>query len=202
MDKDTKLDFSNQFLPVVINHKKGGWNEQKKEEFDLYVIWKSMPTFYKRPPKDKKTKIAPTSAEFLEMMGVEDDLIYELAEIKNQKQFAEKYDVSEPTLVSWNKRKEVATQIDDIRKWGMTLTKNVVFAHYNKILQTADPLLIVAWYKFIEGLEEKPKTANDNLGPVVQINYSIRDPKAPQIDPNENGALIIKETNGNTKDSR
>lgn len=199
MDEDKKLDYSNTLLPVVITKPKREFREEKVEEFNLYIIWKSLPAFYKKPPVDKKTKQRPSSREFLEMMGVEDELSYELAELKTQKAFAERYDLDESTLVKWNSRPEITNQIQTLRNWGMTLTKNVMFAHYNKILQTADPILIMTWYKFVEGWEEKAKPVNDNLGPVVQINYSVRDPKQMQAEVvKESGALIIKQKDANT----
>ena len=107
-----------------------------KNEFNTYVMWKVMPRYFKYPPPKKvgRTFETQTTSEFLETHGIDDDMIMELAEIKTQKDFAQKYGVAETTLVIWNRTIEKRNILDDVKKWAQRISKNVVLAMYNNSL--------------------------------------------------------------------
>ena len=68
----------------------------KTQDFESYVIWKSLPSFLKGQPK-----------QVLEKYGINEDLLMELLEIKSQKEFAQRFTIKDPgTLTDWNKRIE------------------------------------------------------------------------------------------------
>jgi hypothetical protein len=106
-----------------------------KKEFELYVLWQCQPAYFKRPPRGKDGT-APSSKDFLEGLGIDDDIIFELAEIKTQAQFAARYGLSPDTLTAWNKSIENRNILEDMRKWARRISKNVVLAMYNNALSS------------------------------------------------------------------
>jgi len=117
----------------------------KEHEFNTYVFWKSLPTFILKLSPDK-----------LESYGFDEELVLPLLGIKTQKQFAEKFDLHETTLVQWNKRIEKDNLLNNSsRDWGKELTKNVVTSLYQKILKDGGASEIKLWLQYIEGWTEK-----------------------------------------------
>lgn len=108
-----------------------------EKEFNMYVMWKVLPHYFKSPPPRKtghSTYEPQTSDEFLDSLGVDDELLRELSTIKKQGDFAIKYDLSPDTLTDWNKLIESRNLLDDVKKWARRLSKNVVLAMYNNSL--------------------------------------------------------------------
>jgi uncharacterized protein YnzC (UPF0291/DUF896 family) len=97
----------------------------KSEIFERYALWKYLPSQLRGQPKDT-----------IERMGIIDEDILLLFEIKNQKEFADKFQLGdEGTLSDWNKRLLKESSMQYIRHWSKYLDGNVVFAHYKKILK-------------------------------------------------------------------
>ena len=111
----------------------------KKREFDLYVLWKSLPYYFKRPPSIKNrdgSYTSQTTDQFLDSLGIDDEEIVELSQLKNQGQFAERYNVAPETLSDWNKVIKTRDMLSDTRAWALKLSKNVVLAMYNNALSS------------------------------------------------------------------
>ncbi len=135
----------------------------KKDVFELYCLWKSLPSFFRFPPKGKDGK-QPTPKEFVETMGIESDEIIELAQIRYQKDFAEKYNVLPDTLSDWNKTQQVRDSLSDIRAWARSLSKNVLMALYNKAIRNGFAVEVKLFFQLIEGWEEKQRIEHNYKG--------------------------------------
>lgn len=144
----------------------------KHDTFELYCLWKSLPAFFKYPPMDRKTKTRPSPAEYMEMMGIEDERVIELVEIKTQTAFAEAFDVHRDQLTEWNKLVAKRDSLEDIRAWAKSLTKNVSMALYNATIRGGLPQHYQLWYKVMEGYVEKQQVEHDYKG-VTKISYEV-----------------------------
>lgn len=135
----------------------------KADIFATYCLWKSLPTMVRFPPLTKEGNIQ-TSKEFMQAMGIEDESIFELADIKFQKDFAKKYDVSPETLTDWNRTQQVRESLADIRDWGRTLSKNVIFSLYNTIMKNGSASEVKLFLQVVEQWEEKTKVEHTHKG--------------------------------------
>lgn len=164
--------------------------------FQTYCVWKSIPSIFRYPPKDRKTGVAPSSKEFCEMIGVDDDQIFELIEIKSQKAFAEKFNVSQDTLTDWNKSVKLRESLMEIREWGRGLTKNVMASLYNTAIRKGSYYEVKLWLQTIEGWEEKQKVEHNYKGVTsfTVIKPQVITDAEVKIVPEE----IKPEENGNT----
>jgi hypothetical protein len=167
-----------------------------KDKYETYCLWKSLPSIFKYPPKDKKTGISPSPREFCEMMGVDDETILDLLDIKTQGQFAERFEVGTDTLRRWNKSIGVRDSLADIRKWGRSLTRNVVASLYNTAVRKGSSYEVKLWAQLVEGWEEKQKVEHDYKGvttfTVIRSQPKVIDVEAIQQNGNESGV----DTNG------
>ncbi len=69
-------------------------NVYKEKEFQTYVLWKSLPAFFRGMQKKE-----------LQFYGFTDPLILKIVTIKNQTSFAKKFNIKDlGTLTDWNKR--------------------------------------------------------------------------------------------------
>lgn len=107
-----------------------------KREFEIYRLWKVIPIFWRNPPRDKKTGLAPTIDEYCEQIGIDDEGIMELIKIKNQTEFCARFNVHKNTLTEWNKKIENSDVFADMRKWTKILSKNVLMAMYSNAMNT------------------------------------------------------------------
>mgnify|MGYP001573280773 FL=1 len=68
----------------------------KKQEFESYIMWLSMPAILRGQPR-----------HVIEKFGIDDELAMSLLEIKTQKEFANRFGIKDfGTLSAWNKRVE------------------------------------------------------------------------------------------------
>ncbi len=69
-------------------------NVYKEKEFQTYVLWKSLPAFFRGMKKNE-----------LQSYGFTDPLILKIVSIKNQTTFAKKFGIKDlGTLTDWNNR--------------------------------------------------------------------------------------------------
>jgi hypothetical protein len=118
------------------------WNNDpyRKQDFDTYVAWKSLPSFLRGQPE-----------AVLRKMGVEDDITIELLSIKTQKDFAERFHVKDQgTLTDWNKRIEAQGLLEHTYSWARKLTPNVVLALYKTATKEGKAKEVKAWFELIE----------------------------------------------------
>lgn len=118
--------------------RKGG--VYRKQDFNSYVLWKSLPSFLKGQPK-----------AVLEKFGISDDIALELLQIKNQSDFASCFGIKDlGTLTDWNKRIEKEGLITSINSWARNLTPNVVLALYKNVSKNGKAQEVRAWFEIIE----------------------------------------------------
>jgi len=114
----------------------------KKQDFDSYVLWKSLPSILRGQPK-----------QTLEKFGVDDEITSSLLEIKTQTEFAKRFDIKDPaTLTDWNKRIERDGLLPKINAWARKLTPNVTLALYKEITKKGKASEVKAWYEIVEGM--------------------------------------------------
>jgi len=106
----------------------------RPHEFQLYVLWKSIPYYFKNPPVDKRTGTAPSALDFMLSLGIDDDDLLEVGQLRNQGEFAVKYGINKDTLTHWNKKIALRNPLEDVQNWAKRLSKNVVMAMYNNAL--------------------------------------------------------------------
>lgn len=122
----------------------------KQREFRLYVIWKSLDH-----TMDKN---------LFEKLGVTDELILEIADIKTQKEFAKRYKLNVTSLTDWNKHirsGNIAPELRqlDWRYWAKQLTGRMASAVAREGIKTGSPAHFTAWMKYTEEFEEKSRHA-------------------------------------------
>lgn len=118
--------------------RKGG--VYRKQDFNSYVLWKSLPSFLKGQPK-----------AVLEKFGIIDEATLSLLEIKNQTDFATTFGIKDlGTLTDWNKRIEKEGLITSINSWARNLTPNVVLALYKNVSKNGKAQEVRTWFEIIE----------------------------------------------------
>ena len=117
-------------------------NVYKKQEFESYVLWRSMPSILRGQPR-----------HVIEKLGIDDEVAMSLLEIKNQTEFARRFDIKDPgTLSAWNKRiDENGGLMKDIMCWAKKLTPNIISSLYREATKTGKSSEVKAWMEIVEG---------------------------------------------------
>jgi len=115
----------------------------KKQEFESYVLWRSMPSILRGQPR-----------HVIERLGIDDEVAMSLLDIKNQTEFARRFDIKDlGTLSAWNKKiDEMGGLMKDISCWAKKLTPNVISALYREATKTGKASEVKAWMEIIEGM--------------------------------------------------
>lgn len=115
----------------------------KRQEFQSYVLWRSMPSILRGQPR-----------HVIEKLGIDDELSISLLEIKSQTEFAKKFGIKDlGTLTEWNKKIESeGGLLKHINSWARKLTPNVVSALYREATKTGKAAEVKAWMEIVEGL--------------------------------------------------
>ena len=115
----------------------------KKQEFESYVLWRSMPSILRGQPR-----------HVIEKLGIDDELAMSLLDIKNQTEFAKRFGIKDlGTLTEWNKRiNEDGGLMKDIVSWAKKLTPNVISALYREATKSGRAAEIKAWMEIVEGM--------------------------------------------------
>lgn len=115
----------------------------KKQEFESYVLWRSMPSILRGQPR-----------HVIEKLGIDDELAMSLLEIKSQAEFAKKFGIKDlGTLSAWNKRiDDSGGLLKSINAWAKRLTPNVVSALYREATKTGKAAEVKAWMEIVEGM--------------------------------------------------
>lgn len=113
----------------------------KTQDYESYALWKSLPSFLKGQPR-----------LVLEKFGINEDLVFELLEIKTQAEFARRFNIKDQgTLTDWNKRLEKDGLSEHMYSWARKLTPNVIFALYKNISKNGRAQEVRAWNEIVEG---------------------------------------------------
>lgn len=128
-------------------------NPYKKEVFDAYVAWRSIPAVIRQ---GKLKGVA---------LGLEqiDSDFGELLKLRNQTDFARKYGVENSTLTNWNKLIEEKNMLSETRRWASKLTSNVLFSLYKKTLENGSPRAVALWLQVVHGWNPKVELAGRQL---------------------------------------
>jgi len=114
----------------------------KKQDFDSYVLWRSLPSVLRSQPK-----------QLLERYNIDEEIAVGLLEIKTQTEFAKKFGIKDMTTLSeWNKKIEKEGLIPSINAWARKLTPNVLLALYKSITKDGKASEVKAWYEIVEGM--------------------------------------------------
>jgi len=115
----------------------------KKQEFESYVLWRSMPSILRGQPR-----------HVIEKLGIDDEMAMSLLDIKNQTEFAQKFGIKDPgTLSAWNKKiDEDGGLMKNISLWAKRLTPNVISALYREATKTGKAAEVKAWMEVVEGM--------------------------------------------------
>jgi len=114
----------------------------KKQDFESYVLWKSLPSVLRGQP-----------SQTLEKFGIDDEITISLLEIKTQAEFARRFNIKDPaTLTDWNKRIEKDGLIPSINAWARKLTPNVTLSLYKAITKNGKASDVKVWYEIVEGM--------------------------------------------------
>lgn len=146
----------------------------KETEFRLYVIWKSL-------PRDIDTNL-------WQKLGVSDDTILELSQLKTQKEFAQKYDLDVGTLTDWNKVIREGNMPPDLkeldwRHWARQATPSVVSALLRNIRKHGKGADVNSWMKYVEGIEDRSSVTHEGVIPVALAPVNDKDlPKVESDD--------------------
>ncbi|MFZ2167926.1 MAG: hypothetical protein WAV50_03620 [Minisyncoccia bacterium] len=111
----------------------------KKQVYETYALWKSLPSFLKGQPR-----VA------LEKFGIEEEAVFELLALKTQLDFSKAYEVDTGTLTDWNKRLEKDGLNKNLNAWARKLTPNVIFALYKNIIKSGRAHEVRAWFEIVE----------------------------------------------------
>ena len=112
----------------------------RKHELQMYIAWKSLPTFLRGRP-----------TPVLEKMGINDPVVVSLLKLKTQTDFARQYNIKDlGTLTDWNKIIQEEGLLEEINGWARTLTPNVVLALYKNVTKNGRAHEVRAWFELIE----------------------------------------------------
>jgi len=144
-----------------------------QEIYDLYKFWKSLPAIWRgMKPEELEAKFS-----------IDDPITVELLQIKTQSAFAIRFDIDIDTTTDWNKRMEDegVDYLEEARKWANKLTKNVILAHYNKMIRKFDPVSGDIWYKTIAGFSEKKQIEHSGKLSLLDLAKEIDDEEQANI---------------------
>jgi len=112
----------------------------RKHELQMYIAWKSLPTFLRGQP-----------TPVLEKMGINDPVVISLLKLKTQTDFARQYNIKDlGTLTDWNKIIQEEGLLEEINGWARTLTPNVGLALYKNVTKNGRSHEVRAWFELIE----------------------------------------------------
>lgn len=152
--------------------------------YETYILWRSLPAFFKNPPIDKKGN-RPTPQEFCETIGIDEPAILDLVTIRSQQEFSERFDVNKDTLTRWNKTIAGRNTLNDLRAWATSLSKNVLMALYNNAVRKGMSFEAKLWFQLVEYWEEKQKLSHSYEG-VKAITIIQKNGHTPKQPGNEN----------------
>jgi len=118
----------------------------REQDFEMYVLWKSLPSIFRGKNRDE-----------LEKAGITDEAMIDLLSIKNQTQFAKRFEIPDvTTLTDWNKKIEEHDLLKEKRKfWLKKLTGNVMGAFYRHTMKEGDAARVKLWNQLSEEWKEK-----------------------------------------------
>jgi len=148
----------------------------KVEIFQIYKVWRSIPYLMKNPPRQNNGNIL-SARDFATAMGIEEENLLELIEIKDSKSFAIKYNVHVNTLTKWTKyiKKNGYNNLSVMREWALELSNNLLMSLYNHAMKKGNPLTIKLWFQLVNEWKEQQKVEHTFI-PVKSIRHENYEP--------------------------
>lgn len=144
---------------------------QKPREFEAYALWLNIPALMKSPPP-QKNGVSPDPKSFAIGIGIEDETVLELVQLRTGQDFAKKYGVHINTLTRWKKdlKARGIIGLNKVREWAEDMTGNIVMSMYNHVMKKGNPHLFKLWFQTINGWNEKTKVEHQFV-PIVSIEH-------------------------------
>ena len=121
----------------------------KKKVYKNFILWNSIPFELRKIPLNEAENWG---------INIKNSLLKELLSISTQREFAEKYNVSEDVLCIWNRRKDFKEELNKIIKEGiLKYKKDVDFSLTKKAIKYGDAPRVKLWKQLFEGWVEKEK---------------------------------------------
>lgn len=158
---------------------------QKEVEFELFALWISIPPLLKNPPKQKDGS-TPDGRAMAMSMGIDDQGILDLCELKTNLDFSERYNVHINTLTVWKKKikEKSASGLPMMQNWAQTMSSNLLMSLYQHAMKKGNPLTIKLWFQLVDNWKENIQVEHV-LKPVDSIDHNIYD-----IEPKEKNNLV------------
>ncbi len=168
---------------IVISTNENGSKQEidnvvKKKEFDLFVLWSSIPPLMKHPPKQRDGTF-PQPREFAVGMGIEDEELLDLISIQTLTQFGERFDLNKNTLTEWKRiiKQRGLHGLPSMKNWAMEMSSNLLMSLYNHAMKKGNPLTIKLWFQLVNDWKENTKVEHIFI-PVKTIRHKDYDPVA------------------------
>lgn len=138
----------------------------KDREYQLYLIWRSL-------PRD-------IDATLFEKLGVSDETILELSKIRTQKELSKHIGVSTKTISDWKKR-EVPEKYRELdwRYWAKDMTPSVMSAFLRNIRKNGRGADVAVWMRYVEQIEDKTTVKHEGLDPIFESIKAIAERHGP-----------------------
>ena len=149
--------------------KKKGKSPLKREAFEAYIIWSSIPFALKR--------LKPLQLEGLGI-DTDDELLSKLINIKTKTQFAEEFNIDRTILFDWEKRSDFQKRVEKLNRKNNVLRykKDIDFHFTQKTIKEADAQRVKLWKQLYEGWTEKLRSDIDlNIDQTFKEQYE-KDP--------------------------
>jgi len=131
--------------------------------FDIFCVWMSMPTLLKGEQE-----------AVLKKLGIDDQELLDLFQIRFKGDFAKRYNLNKDTLVKWTKKIEDENLIAKNRaKWSKHWMSNVMTAVYRKALSEGDSNRAKFLAQFVEGWKESSEISNPEMKEVTDLLRKI-----------------------------
>ena len=138
-----------------------------KNQFEIYKAWRSLPSILRYPPSKY------TATEYAQSLGIENEEILELLEIRTKGDFATKYHVHPNTLTNWEKVLRNSPTLQDTKHWATNLTKNMILSMYRHAMKSGNPAMYKLWFQVIEDFKEATRHEIDTPN-LTQFSVSVR----------------------------
>lgn len=188
---------------MTIQARFGEFRPTKPREYRLFLLWKSLPLAMKKG-----------GSLYLEELGVEDETLHELVNIKNNTQFAHAFDVDRSTLSTWS-NEPVPPEYQDLdwRVWAKKLASEVLQKLWEGIEERKDPASIKLYMQLIgeytetskvqvdyttdlfDGMRQLVESMNQSSpAPIETASKEVRTPKRPLKRGEKTVVELLKET--------
>ncbi len=128
----------------------------KKDVYDTYVMWYSIPLAIKNLSENEKIKMGLT------------ELSITLSALRTKEQFAKAHGIDRSTLCDWDKKTSWAEVNAGMKRWQQAMTSNLRLALYKKAVRTGNAAEVMTWEKIVNDFSEK--TTLEHSGEIYTLD--------------------------------